>query len=70
MPKCCSLTVQASSDRVYDPSLQLCRQTIPFISSSTFRSGEGQVCTAREVAHPTVKRGCYSADKSLEIEDL
>ena len=37
VPKCCSLAVQASSGRVYDPQLQLCGQTIPFIGSSTFR---------------------------------
>ena len=36
VPKCCSLAVQASSGRVYDPQLQLCGQTIPFIGSSTF----------------------------------
>ena len=35
--KCCSLAVQASSGRVYDPQLLLCGQTIPFIGSSTFR---------------------------------
>ena len=37
VPKCCSLAVQASSGRVYDPQLSLCGQTIPHIGSGTFR---------------------------------
>ena len=37
VPKCCSMAVQASTGRVYDPQLSLCGQTIPFIGSSTFR---------------------------------
>ena len=37
VPKCCSMAVQASTGRVYDPQLSLCGQTILFIGSSTFR---------------------------------
>ena len=37
VPKCCSLAVQASSGRVYDPQLSLCGQTIPFIGDTTFK---------------------------------
>ena len=37
VPKCCSMAVQASTGRVYDPQLSLCGQTIPFIGSNTFR---------------------------------
>ena len=35
--KCCSLAVQTFTGRVYNLQLQLCRQTIPFIGSGTFR---------------------------------
>ena len=37
VPKCCSLAVQASSGRGYDPQFSLCGQTIPFIGNSTFK---------------------------------
>ena len=37
VPKCCSLAVQASTGRVYDPKLSLLDQPIPFIGSSTFK---------------------------------
>ena len=82
VPKCCSLAVQASSGRVYDPQLQLCGQTIPFIGSSTFRflgapatinnSQEKARCALLEKlqTYPTVKSGCHSAHKSPGIEDL
>ena len=36
VPKCCSLTIQASSGRVYDTQLSLCGQTIFVIGNSTF----------------------------------
>ena len=82
VPKCCSLAVQTSSSRVYDPQLQLCGQTIPFIGSSTFRflgapvtinnSQEKARCALLEKlqTYPTVKSECHSAQTLPGIEDL
>lgn len=37
IPKCCTLAVEASTGRAYDPKLTLCGQDIPFIGNTTFR---------------------------------
>ena len=37
VPMCCSLAVEASSGKAYDPKLFLCGMRIPFIGNTTFR---------------------------------
>ena len=37
VPKCCSLAVEASSGKAYDPQLSLCGERIPFIGNTTFK---------------------------------
>ena len=72
VPKCYSLAVQASSGRMYVPQLSLCRQTIPFIGSSTFRllGTPGTVHNSQEKARAALIKKLQTLLSNVDVTQL